>query len=90
MITIPLMVDGPIPVRIELFDDSIVEPLEFYELILELDDLSDTSVKLGDTNSTFIVVEDDDSEEILCTFSCYVLLFYRFICGIQFQYIFGS
>jgi len=62
MITLPLMVDGPIPVRIELFDDSIVEPLEFYELILELDDASDTSVKLGDTNSTFIVVEDDDSK----------------------------
>jgi len=63
MVTIPLIVDGPIPVRIELLDDDIVEPLEFYELTLELDDASDTSIKLGETNITLIFVEDDDSKE---------------------------
>ena len=63
MVTIPLIIDGPIPVRIELLDDDIVEPLEFYELTLELDDTSDTSIKLGETNTTLIFVEDDDSKE---------------------------
>jgi len=63
MVTIPSIVDRIIPVRIELLDDDIVEPLEFYELTLELDDTSDTSIKLGETNTTLIFVEDDDSKE---------------------------
>ena len=62
MVTLPLLMDGPIPIAIELFDDSIAEPLELYELTLELDDDNNTNVKLGDTNSTFIVIQDDDSE----------------------------
>jgi len=63
MVTIPLIVDGAIPIRIELLDDDIAESLEFYELTLELDDASDTSIKLGSTDTTFIVVEDDDGKE---------------------------
>jgi len=62
MVTLPLLMDGPIPITIELFDDSITEPLELYELTLELDDDNNTNVKLGDTNSTFIVIQDDDSK----------------------------
>ena len=63
MVTIPLIADGAIPLRIELLDDEIAEPLEFYELTLELDDTSDTSIKLGSTDTTFIIVEDDDGKE---------------------------
>ena len=91
MITIPLLVDGVIPIRIELFDDSIVEPLEFYELILELDDTNDNNVKPGDTNTTFIVVEDDDSKEniivhillpTLLTFNPIIMCHFIFAIGI--------
>jgi len=63
MITVPLMEDGPIPIRIGVLDDVIAEPLEFYELILQLSDVNDTGIKLGSSNTTFIVVEDDDGKE---------------------------
>ena len=66
MINIPALFDGIIPIRIELLDDSIVEPLEFYELMLGLADNIDSSVKLGNTNMTYIVVADDDSKKIYC------------------------
>ena len=62
MIDIPALVDGIIPIRIELLDDSTVEQLEFYELVLELGDTDGTSVKLGEINTTYIIVADDDSK----------------------------
>ena len=65
MINIPALFDGIIPIRIELLDDNIVEPLEFYELILGLVETNDSSVKLGDISATIFVVADDDSKKYL-------------------------
>ena len=62
MINIPAQFNGIIPVRIELSDDSTVETLEFYELVLELGDANSTSVKLGQINMMNIIVADDDSK----------------------------
>jgi len=62
MINIPALFDGIIPIRIELLDDSVVETLQFYELMLDLGDANSASVKLGEINTTFIVVVDDDSK----------------------------
>ncbi|XP_065902914.1 FRAS1-related extracellular matrix protein 2-like [Dysidea avara] len=67
MIDIPALVDGIIPIRIELLDDSTVEQLEFYELVLELGDTDGTSVKLGEINTTYIIVADDDKSETMIT-----------------------
>jgi len=62
MINIPALSDGIIPVRIELLDDNIVEPSELYRLTLGLADPTDSSVKLGDINTTYIMVQDDDGK----------------------------
>jgi len=69
MINIPALFDGIIPIRIEVLDDSIVEPLEFYELMLILADTIDSGVNLGDINTTLIVVLDDDSKKFCYCYS---------------------
>lgn len=64
MINILALFDGIIPIRIELLDDNMVEPLEFYEIMLELVDTTNSSVKLGDISTTLIIIADDDSKKI--------------------------
>ena len=54
--------DDVIPVVLELQDDSIVEPTEFYQLIIV--NISDPNVLVGEVNTTFIIVNDDDIGKI--------------------------
>ena len=54
--------DDVIPVVLELQDDSIVEPTEFYQLIIV--NISDPIVLVGEVNTTFIIVNDDDIGKI--------------------------
>ena len=43
---------------LNLQDDSIVEPVDFYQLTIV--NVSDPNVIVGDINTTFIIVNDDD------------------------------
>ena len=43
---------------LNLQDDSIVEPVDFYQLTIVY--VSDPNVIVGDINTTFIIVNDDD------------------------------
>ena len=50
--------DDVIPVVLELQDDSIVEPTDFYQLVIV--NISDPNVLVGEVNTTIIIVNDDD------------------------------
>ena len=50
--------DDIIPVVLDLQDDSIVEPTNFYQLAIV--NISDPNVVVGTKNTTFIIVNDDD------------------------------
>ena len=50
--------DDVIPVVLDLQDDSIVEPTDFYQLIIV--NISDPNIVVGEVNTTFIIVNDDD------------------------------
>ena len=50
--------DDVIPVVLDLQDDSIVEPTDFYQLVII--NISDPNVMVGEKNTTFIIVNDDD------------------------------
>ena len=54
--------DDVIPVVLDLQDDSIVEPTDFYQVTI--DNISDPNVLVGQFNITFIIVDDDDIGEI--------------------------
>ena len=54
--------DDVIPVVLDLQDDSIVEPTDFYQL--KIVNVSDPSVVVGRVNTTFITVNDDDVGKI--------------------------
>ena len=54
--------DDVIPVVLNLQDDSIVEPMEFYQLTIV--NVSDPNVVVGVVNITFIIVNDDDVGKI--------------------------
>ena len=54
--------DDVIPVVLDLQDDSIVEPTDFYQVTI--DNISDPNVVVGVVNITFIIVTDDDIGEI--------------------------
>ena len=49
--------DDVIPVVLDLQDDSIVEPTDFYQLIIV--NVSDPNIVVGE-NTTFIIINDDD------------------------------
>ena len=57
--------DDVIPVVLDLQDDSIVEPTDFYQVTI--DNISDPNVVVGVVNVTFIIVTDDDIGEIRMT-----------------------
>ena len=46
-----------IPVVLDLQDDSIVEPTDFYQLVIV--NISDPNIVVGE-NATFIIINDDD------------------------------
>ena len=50
--------DDVIPVVLDLQDDSIVEPTDFYQLVIV--NISDPNVLVGEVNTTIIIVNDDD------------------------------
>ena len=50
--------DDMIPVVLDLQDDSIVEPTNFY--LLAIVNISDPNVVVGESNTTFIIISDDD------------------------------
>ena len=50
--------DDVIPVVLDLQDDSIVEPTDFYQLVIV--NISDSNVLVGEVNTTLIIVNDDD------------------------------
>ena len=54
--------DDVIPVVLDLQDDSIVEPTDFYQL--KIVNVSDPNVVVGGVNTTFIIVNDDDVGKI--------------------------
>ena len=54
--------DHVIPVVFELEDDKIIEPMEFYHLTIV--NISDPSAVVGDVNTTYIIVHDDDKAAI--------------------------
>ena len=50
--------DDVIPVVLDLQDDSIVEPTDFYQPVIV--NISDPNIVVGEVNTTFIIVNDDD------------------------------
>ena len=52
--------DDVIPVMLDLQDDSIVEPRDFYQVMIV--NISDPSVAMGERNTLFIIVNDDDMD----------------------------
>ena len=52
--------DDVIPVVLDLQDDSIVEPTDFYQLGIV--NISDPNVLVGELNTTIIIVSDDDDD----------------------------
>ena len=50
--------DDVIPVVLDLQDDSIVEPTDFYQLVIV--NISDSNVLVGEVNATIIIINDDD------------------------------
>ena len=51
--------DDVIPVVLDLQDDSIVEPTDFYQLTIV--NISDPNILVvGEVNTTLIIVNDDD------------------------------
>ena len=52
--------DDVIPVALNLQDDSIVEPTDIYQLMIV--NMSDPNVAVGERNTLFIIVNDDDVE----------------------------
>ena len=50
--------DDVIPVVLDLQDDSIVEPIDFYRLIIV--NISDPNVVVSEENTTLIIISDDD------------------------------
>ena len=54
--------DDVIPVVLDLQDDSIVEPTDFYQVTI--DNISDPNIIVGPVNVTFIIVNDDDVGKI--------------------------
>ena len=50
--------DDVIPVVLDLQDDSIVEPTDFYQLVIT--NISDPNIVVGEKNTTFIIINDDD------------------------------
>ena len=53
--------DAVTPVVLDLQDDSVVEPTDFYQLVII--NISDPNVMVGEKNTTFIIVNDDDDGE---------------------------
>ena len=58
IVNIPPSADDVIPFTLDLLDDNIVEPIDFYRLTIT--NISDPNVTLGTINSSFIIVNDDD------------------------------
>ena len=58
--------DDVISVVLNLQDDSIVEPTDFYQLTIV--NVSDPNVVVGDMNTSSIIVNDDDGK--ICTYVC--------------------
>ena len=52
--------DDVIPVVLDLQDDSIVEPMDSYQVMIL--NTSDPNVAVGEINTVFIVVNDDDED----------------------------
>ena len=52
--------DDVIPVVLDLQDDSIVEPMNLYQVMIF--NTSDPNVVVGEINTVFIVVSDDDED----------------------------
>ena len=50
--------DDVIPVVLDLQDDSIVEPTDFYQVTIVT--ISDPNGVVGEKNTTFIIINDDD------------------------------
>ena len=58
IVNIPPSDEEQIPLVLNLQDDDIVEPVDFYQLTIV--NVSDPNVIIGDINTTFIIVNDDD------------------------------
>ena len=58
IVNIPPSDEELIPLVLDLQDDNIVEPVDFYQLTIV--NVSDPNVIVGDINTTFIAVNDDD------------------------------
>jgi len=54
--------DDVIPVIFELEDDENVEPKELYQLTIV--NFSDPNAVVGDVNTSYIIIQDDDEGEI--------------------------
>ena len=54
--------DDVIPVILDLQDDSIVEPTDFYQLAIV--SISDPNIVVGEKNTTFIIINDDDDGKV--------------------------
>ena len=52
--------DDVIPVVLDLQDDSIVEPTDFYQVMIV--NTSNPNVAVGEINTVFIIVIDDDED----------------------------
>ena len=54
--------DDVIPVVLDLQDDSIVEPTDFY--LLTIVNISDPNVVVGEENTTLIIINNDDDGKV--------------------------
>ena len=55
---IPPSNEGLIPLVLNLQDDSIIEPVNFYQLTIV--NVSDPNVTVGNMNTAYITVNDDE------------------------------
>ena len=49
-----------IPVGLQLEDDTIIEPTDLYQLMIV--ELSDPRAVIGDINTIYVIVNDDDGK----------------------------
>jgi len=60
LVNIPPLSDEIIPVVFHLVDDDKIEPMDIYQLMIV--NFSDPRAVVGDVDTTYIIVNDDDGK----------------------------
>ena len=60
LVNVPPFGDNVIPVMLDLVDDRKIEPMDVYQLMIV--NFSDPRAVSGDTDTSYIIVNDDDGK----------------------------